>query len=54
MFIYLEILYYIRIKYGIDLLNKTRLLNIIGQKAEKGYIRRYYRKKRLFRYRTSS
>jgi hypothetical protein len=30
---------------GVDLLNKTGLLNMVGKKAEEGYIRRYCKKK---------
>jgi len=30
---------------GINLLNKTELLGVVGQKAEEGYIRRYCKKK---------
>jgi hypothetical protein len=43
--IYPEVLYGVVIADGINLLNKTGLLNMVGKNAEEGYIRRYYKTK---------
>lgn len=40
-----EVLYGVVMADGVNLLNKTGLLNMVGKKTKEGYIRRYYQKK---------